>query len=187
MGWAACALLGVAANAQDASVRYDTRDDRVLVADRDSNRNWRAYNANEFNLSVFGTGTVGERTVRRPSLNRIERDGELGAGIGLQYFFCRYVGVAVDAYTESTHHNWVDNVNADLIGRLPIANSGVALYAMAGGGRQLDPLYQWTLNAGGGIEWRFSPHVGVFADARYVFADETKDYGLGRAGLRLGF
>lgn len=185
LGIAVLAIAGTAF-AEDTTVRYDSSGDRTMVVDR-SDRNWCAYGANELNFSFFGTGTVGERTVRRPSLNRIERDGELGAGLGIQYFFHRYIGISADAYTESTHHNWVDNINADLIFRFPIANTGLAPYILGGGGRQLDPIYQWTLNAGGGLEWRFSPHVGVFVDARYVWADETKDYGLGRAGFRVGF
>lgn len=186
-GIAALALLGTVAYAEDDSVRYDTTRDRTRVADHEDHANWRAYNANELNFGLFGTGTVGERTIRRPSLNRIERDGELGLGFGMQYFFTRYVGIEAQAYTESTHHNWIDNVDVDLIARLPIANTGLAPYIMAGGGRQLDPLYQWTLNAGAGLEWRFAQHVGVFLDGRYVWADETKDYGLGRLGLRVGF
>ncbi len=186
LGIATFTLLGAIAYADDTSARYDAGRDRTMVADR-SGRNWIAYNANELNVSFFGTGTVGERTVRRPSVNRIERDGELGAGAGVQYFFTRYVGISADAYTESTHHNWIDNVDVDLIGRLPIANTGLAPYIMGGGGRQLDPLYQWTLNAGAGLEWRFSKHVGVFLDGRYVWADKTKDYGLARLGLRVGF
>jgi hypothetical protein len=172
--------------ADDVSVRYDTDRDRTYVAEHNDG-DWRAYRQNEFTIGVFGTGSVGENTVKHPSLNRVNRDGELGLGIDVQYFFHRYLGVQVDGYTESTHHNWVDNIDADLVARFPLANSGVALYAMGGGGRQLDPVYQWTLNAGGGVEWRFTRNVGVFVDARYVWADETKDYGLGRLGLRFGF
>jgi hypothetical protein len=37
------------------------------------------------------------------------------------------------------------------------------------------------------VEWRFARHVGLFLDARYVWADETKDYGLGRLGIKVGF
>jgi hypothetical protein len=189
-GIAALALLAANAVAQDTTVRYDVernRDrDRTMVAEHNG-RDWCAYNANELNFSFFGTGTVGEKTVRRPSLNRIERNGKLGAGLGVQYFFHRMLGVSVDAYSESTGDHLIDNVNADLIARFPIANTGVAPYILGGGGRQIDPLYQWTVNAGAGIEWRFSPHVGIFIDGRYVWADETKDYGLGRAGLRVGF
>jgi len=183
----ATASMGLAAD--ETTVRYDTtRDyDRTMVVEHDTERNWVAYQANELDFALFGTGTVGERTLRNPSSRRIERNGKLGLGTGISYFFCRYVGIEAYTYTESTHHHLIDNVGGDLIARLPIAETGLAPYVFGGGGRQFDPIYQWTLDAGGGLEWRFSPHVGVFVDARYVWADKTKDYGLGRLGLRFGF
>lgn len=179
----------LAVNAQTTTVRYDrdrdTETERVRWVDREND--WCTYKANELSFDIFGTGTVGKDTLRNPSSKRIERDGQLGAGIGMQYFFTRHFGISADAFTESTSENWVDNVNANFIARLPLGQSGVAPYVLVGGGRQFDPLAQWQGNAGGGIEWRFAPHTGVFADARYVWADETKDYGLGRVGLRFGF
>jgi hypothetical protein len=181
-----CTFATALAFAADTTVRYDTDTDRTLVVDR-TERNWCGYNANEVLFDVFGTGTVGEKTLRSPSVNRIERNGRLGMGAGVSYFFHRNIGISGYAYSESTHNHFVDNVGGDLIGRFPIGNSGVAPYIFGGGGRQFDPVIQWTWDAGGGIEWRFAPHVGVFVDARYVWADDTKDYGLGRLGLRFGF
>jgi hypothetical protein len=173
----------------EPSVRYssDYDPDRTLVAEHETDGNWMSYKANELSFEAFGTGTVGKRTLEHPSTRRIERNGKLGAGFGMSYFFCRYVGVEGYAYTESTHHNWVDDIGGELVLRLPIANSGVALYGFGGGSRQLDPVYQWTLDAGGGVEWRFWHNIGVFVDGRYVFADETRNYGLGRVGLKFGF
>jgi hypothetical protein len=184
-----CVFVAATAWAADPTVRYDTdyTTDRTVVVEHDTGRDWVSYKANEVNFSFFGSGTVGEKTIRHLSTRGIQRNGRLGAGAGLSYFFCRYVGVEAYAYTENTDHNFVDNVGGDLIARLPIGNSGVAPYIFGGGGRQLDPLYQWTWDAGAGIEWRFVPHVGIFLDGRYVWADKTKDYGLGRVGLRVGF
>lgn len=177
----------MSAFAADA-VRYDVdgNRERTLVAYRED-RDWCQYNANEWNFELFGTGTVGEKTLRRPAVNRIERDGKLGAGAGVQYFFHRNIGIAAEAYSESTADNFVDNVDLNLIGRFPIGTSGVAPYLIAGAGRQIDPIYQWTFGGGAGVEWRFARHVGVFLDGRYVIADETKDYGLGRLGVKFGF
>jgi hypothetical protein len=172
-------------------MRYDRNDrDRTMVTHHDNDRDWCTYKGNELNFSIFGGGTVGEDTLREiddVSTERIERDGNLGAGLAVSYFPCRYFGIEAYAYTESTSDHWVDNVGADLIARLPLGESGVAPYVFAGGGRQIDPLYQWYFDAGGGLEWRFLPNVGVFADGRYIWADETDDYGLGRLGLRFGF
>ena len=186
-GFVAVGVSAMSAFAADA-VRYDVdgNRERTLVAYRED-RDWCQYNANEWNFELFGTGTVGEKTLRRPAVNRIERDGKLGAGAGVQYFFHRNIGIAAEAYSESTADNFVDNVDLNLIGRFPIGTSGVAPYLIAGAGRQIDPIYQWTFGGGAGVEWRFARHVGVFLDGRYVIADETKDYGLGRLGVKFGF
>jgi hypothetical protein len=190
---AGVSLIGAAAFAQEPSVRYDANAPRPVVVEEKtttietSEPGWRVYKANELNFSFFGTGTVGKNTFLNPSERKIRRDGRLGAGAGLQYFLHRNIGIEGYAYTENTDNNFIDNVGGNLIGRFPIANSGLAPYIFGGGGRQLDPLYQWVLDAGAGIEFRFSPHVGIFVDGQYVWADKTEDYGLGRAGLRVGF
>jgi hypothetical protein len=187
VGISALTVVAATTFAQDATVRYDTERERTRTEIVNTDESWCQYKANELSFDFFGTGTVGKRTLRRPSLNRIERNGRAGAGIGMEYFFHRYIGIEAEAYTENTDHNFIDNVNGNLIGRFPIGDSGVAPYIFGGGGRQLDPVYQWTLDAGAGLEWRFVSHVGVFLDGRYVWADKTKDYGLGRVGLRFGF
>jgi hypothetical protein len=184
----ACVVATTIGRAAENEVRYDSDRDRTMVVDRSDDRSWIGYHENELNFLVFGTGTVGRDTLANPSRRRIERDGQLGAGLGLNYFFHRYVGIEGYAYSESTGgDHFVDDVGGNLIVRLPIGESGVAPYAFGGGSRQLDPIIQWTLDAGGGIEWRFARHMGVFIDGRYVWADKTKDYGLGRLGLKFGF
>jgi hypothetical protein len=59
--------------------------------------------------------------------------------------------------------------------------------AFGGGGYQFDPISQKLADGGGGIEFRFSPNAGIFIDARYVFADKTDDFGIGRLGFRFSF
>ena len=139
------------------------------------------------NFSFFGTGTVGDDTLEGRNLKSIKRDGRLGLGAGIQYFPHRMIGLEGEAYSENAGHHFIDNASVNLLLRLPIADSGVAPYLIGGAGRQFDPLYQWTFGMGGGLEFRFSPHVGLFLDGRYIVADETDEYGLGRAGLRVGF
>jgi hypothetical protein len=179
---------GTAAWAQ-ADMRYDTRQDRTMVAgDNWSEGRWCTYKANELNFSFFGSGTVGSDTLDNISGDRIERDGELGAGAGISYFFTRYLGIEAYAFSESTgDDHFVDFIGGNLIARWPIANSGVAPYVFGGGGRQIDPEIQWYWDAGGGIEWRFAEHFGIFVDARYVWAEYTDDFGLGRVGFKFGF
>ena len=78
-------------------------------------------------------------------------------------------------------------MRSNLIARLPILDTGVAPYIFGGGGYQFDEVAQKFAQGGAGLEFRFARHVGFFVDARYVFADRTQNYGLGRAGLRLNF
>jgi len=190
LGTGILCMVCVIASAADTEVKYETRrdGDRTVVVDHNTDRNWMAYNCNDVEFSLFGSGTLGDDTLRHPSSKKIERDGKLGAGGALAYFFHRNIGIEGYAYSESTGgDHFVDNVGGNVIGRFPIGHSGVAPYILIGGGRQFDPVIQWTVDVGGGIQWRFIDHVAIFVDARYVWADETKDYGLGRLGIKFGF
>jgi hypothetical protein len=145
------------------------------------------YRANELSLDVFGTGSVGRYTLKHLSGRRVREHGELGAGLGLNYFFCRYVGIGGDVYSENDTGALVDSASGNIIGRFPIGESGLAPYAFAGGGYQFDGLEVGFGQFGGGLEFRFTPHIGVFADARLVYPEETKYYGLARLGVRFAF
>jgi hypothetical protein len=74
-----------------------------------------------------------------------------------------------------------------LIARFPIGESGFAPYVFGGGGRQFDPIELWFGQVGGGLEFRFTPNVGLFTDVRYVLTDGAEDHGLARLGVRLVF
>lgn len=193
LGGITCLLTAATVFAQEStttttrSVQYDTERDRTMVADRNDGRNWCGYHANELNFGFFGTGTVGNDTLENLSRDRVERDGELGLGASISYFFHRNIGIEAYGYSEDTDGHFVDNVGADLVFRFPLGESGVALYGFGGAARQFDPIIQWTYDAGGGVEWRFADHVGIFVDARYVWPDHTQEYGLGRLGLKFGF
>ena len=145
------------------------------------------YRAQEFSADVFGTGSVGQYTLDHISSSRIDHDGRLGLGVGLNYFFTQNLGMGIDAGTESTSHYFVDRVSANFIARFPLGDSGFAPYLLGGGGRQFDPSELWFGDAGAGIEFRFTPHVGIFTDGRYVFTEHSPNYGLFRAGVRFAF
>lgn len=145
------------------------------------------YQANEFNVDLFASGSVGQTTLENISGENIKHDGRLGAGAGLSYFFTRNFGVGVDAYTENAGHSFVDSASANLLLRFPLGKSGFAPYVLGGGGRQFDPIELWYGQAGAGIEYRFTHRAGLFADGRYVFTDGTPNYGLFRLGVRLAF
>jgi len=163
--------------AETVAVRYDTVTTTTTWKE-DWHRPWCSYKGNEFNLSVFGSASF---------IDDKDRDGSLGLGVGLSYFFCRYVGVEAYAYSQDTHNAFVDNVGGDLVLRWPIADTGLAPYIFGGAARGIDPLYQWTYDGGAGLEWRFAPHIGVFVDGRYAFAEKTENFALCRFGMKFGF
>ena len=168
-----CLILCATGAAPAAEERADTKNDR--------------YQAYEFNVDLFGSGSVGQSTLENISGDRIKHDGRLGAGAGLSYFFTRNIGLGVDAYSENAGHSFVDSASLNLIARLPLGESGFSPYILGGGGRQFDPIELWYGQAGAGIEYRFTRHVGLFTDGRYVFTDGTPNYGLFRLGLRVAF
>jgi len=145
------------------------------------------FRADETSLDLFGSVSVGQETIDHISGEKIKEDGEFGAGIGLNYFFTRMLGLGVDAYSENTHGPFVDNTSGNLILRFPIDKIHLAPYIYGGGGYQFDPGEVWFAQAGAGLEVRFNQSVGLFVDARYVMTDETENFGVGRVGLRFSF
>ena len=145
------------------------------------------YRAHELSLDAFGTGSIGQQTIDNLTGARIRHDIRLGAGVGLNYFLTRNIGFGAEAYSENPHHNFVDSTSASMILRLPLGQSGFAPYALAGAGRQFDPTKRWFGHLGTGLEYRFTPKIGIFTDVRYVLVDGGNNYGLGRAGLRFSF
>lgn len=145
------------------------------------------YRATETSVDFFGTGSISQETVNRLSGFGYREDVELGAGVGLNHFFTRNLGVGAEAYSENTKRHFIDNASANLIARFPIGESGLAPYVYLGGGRQFDPIELSFGQVGAGLEYRFTREVGIFADGRFVITDGAKDHGLARVGLRLVF
>ncbi|MGH7950385.1 MAG: outer membrane beta-barrel protein [Limisphaerales bacterium] len=145
------------------------------------------YRAKEFSIDAFASGSLGQETLENASGARVEHNGRLGAGVGLNYYFTRYVGIGGDAYTENTAHNFIDSASGNVLLRLPIGDTGIAPYIFGGAGHQFDQVSQSFGQGGAGIEFRFMKHAGFIVEARYVFADKTDNYGVARAGIRLNF
>ena len=149
---------------------------------------WRDYQANEVNFEFFAMGTLGRSSVSDIAPDDIERDGNFGPGLGIAYFPHRFFGLQGEAYSDSSRGSYfVDAAGAHFIGRFPAGAAGVAPYVLSGVGRQFDPGPQWTWDAGAGVEWRFLRHVGIFSDARYVWAEKSADFGYMRVGINFGF
>lgn len=127
-------------------------------------------------FSLYAAAFVGAKDI----------DDTLGAGFAADYFFTQNLGVEADAtwgFADSTIHTF----NGSLVLRLPITSACLAPYALVGGGLHTDGVTEGTLHAGAGIDVRLKDCFGIFADARYTWADETDDYTVIRAGVRFNF
>ena len=159
----------------------------VAMAQSGDSSSDELFRARETSVDAFGTISVGQRTIDNLSGNRIGDDGELGAGVGLNHFYTRYLGLGADAYSENTDGGFIDNASANVILRLPIDDLHLAPYVFGGGGYQFEPGEVAFGQAGAGLELRFNRDFGIFADTRYVMTDGTENFGVGRAGVRLAF
>jgi hypothetical protein len=159
----------------------------VWGADNTSSDTLDLYPANQVSLDAFGTVSEGKYTIEHISDQRVRNNARGGVGAGLTYFITRYIGIGADAYSENTSGPFIDNASGNLYVRVPLGQSGFAPYAYGGGGYQFDPAKVGFIQAGAGMEFRFTPNIGIFVDARYVVPDRTKYYGVGRAGLRFSF
>lgn len=178
-GLALLMLTAAPAWSQDTSATNDNQAAPAATVDY--------YRPCELSLDGFGTASLGESSIDHLSGGVIRHDTRLGVGFGLNYFFSRYVGFGAEAESENTDGVFLDSASGNLILRLPVGNSGLAPSVFGGGGRQFGQTRQWFGQAGAGLEYRFSPHLGLFVDARGVAPAETKVYGLARLGVRFAF
>jgi hypothetical protein len=183
--WKHYAVLGLVGSLVAVGWSTSTRAD-VIETNALSDYPISLYRAHELSLDAFGMGSIGQRTIRHLTGRSVVDDGRVGAGAGVNYFFTRHLGFGWEAYSQNTRGTFVDNGSMNLIGRLPLGESGFAPYALGGGGYQFD-VKQGIAQAGGGIEFRFNEHVGIFVDARYVWAEKTDNFGVGRFGVRWAF
>ena len=118
-----------------------------------------------------------------------EHNSGFGGGLGANYFFMRYLGVGADANVTSTS-NGLWTFSGSLIARYPIeaGHFCIAPYALAGGGFQTDGVNAGTWHVGGGLEWRATPHLGIFTEGRYTWAgDHIEDTVQVSVGMRFVF
>jgi len=178
--------LGLAASAAKAESWYESRlRYEAEAVDK--------FPPHEFSLDLFGTYAGKDRWGGHNFLDSSGnpgKDDQWGGGLGMNFFFTRFVGIGADTYLEEW--KWPYRVNGSLILRYPLqgaAGGGLAPYVFGGGGREFKYLTQWTFHGGGGLEFRWNRYTGVFSDARRVFSDRSSDfdYTLVRFGMRLSF
>jgi hypothetical protein len=143
----------------------------------------------ELQLDIFGTWT--EVNHNNPNHNGF------GGGLGVNYFFIKYLGIGVDGDARygahgDSHHTSSDAV-ADFTGRLiaryPIEAGSFCLapYAFVGGGLEFDDVTVGTWHAGGGLEWRATHKLGIFTEGRYTWGGNDVNSTQVRAGVRIVF
>lgn len=164
------------------------------------------FRSNEWSLGVFGSYGVGFY-----DNHRAIGEHAWGGGVDGQYFPLQYLGVAIDGdfFNEIPHDIFGQSVTGNLILRYPLDNKfpgfHLAPYVFAGVGGIFDENSAFTHvtpsghrehhhhddvlgDVGGGLEYRFTPHIGLFTDTRYNFVNGPRnDYMLTRFGIRYAF
>jgi hypothetical protein len=169
------------------------------------------FRSNEFSLGVFGSYGVGFY-----DNHRAIGEHAWGGGVDAQYFPLQpYAGFAVegDFFNEIPGDFFGATVTGNVILRYPLdikfPSLHLAPYVFGGVGgifNSSNPLTRTVTiggtihshrrgsdnevlgDVGGGLEYRFTPHIGLFTDARYNFVDGPRnDYMLTRFGIRYAF
>jgi hypothetical protein len=165
------------------------------------------FRSNEFSLGLFGSYGAAFNDNTRAIGNHA-----WGGGVDGQYFPLQYVGVAIEGnfFNEVPGDFFGSTVTANVILRYPLdtvfPSFHLAPYGFGGVGGLFNQSSTFTrvtfgnnLNrsgsnnevlgdAGVGLEYRFTPHIGLFGDTRYNFVDGPKNnYLLTRFGIRYAF
>jgi hypothetical protein len=154
------------------------------------------YRANEWDLGAFGTYDTSFNHNRRAI-----GDHAWGGGLGLSYFPWLYGGFRIQGNVVNTipGDNTGGQLDGDFILRYPLdllyPNIHLAPYAYAGiggffsenggfqgfhrnafGFRRGHHDHDSVLgNFGGGLEYRFTPHIGIFSEVGYEVVDGPKN------------
>ena len=99
------------------------------------------------------------------------------------------VGIGGEGYWQNNNGPFVASASGNLMLRLPLGDSGFVPAILGGGGYQFNESRYWFGQAGGGLEFRFLPQSRDICPTRavLVWPNETKAYGVCRAGLRFSF
>ncbi len=114
-----------------------------------------------------------------------------GAGLQADFFLTRNIGLTLaSSKTSFGEGGAIQNVAVGPVIRLPICQTGWSPYILGGIGFDFDNGNERYYYGGGGLEYRFTRHVGLFGDAQYVWRDYlVLDRGatVARFGLRWTF
>lgn len=170
-------ILGAVAAASSAFAGTESKSfkDKIPVAPVEDCK----FRDMEFQIDAFYTGFYGSKSSAFHTGS--------GGGFGLNFFFAKYFGIGYEAA-------WYSNAGSaehlPLAGnfflRYPICSLNLAPYAMVGGGAAWDGTTLGYGNVGGGLEYRITKNVGLFADGRYFYGGPGNVANF-RSGLRIAF
>jgi hypothetical protein len=146
------------------------------------------FRANEFSVDIFGAAAGNtENHDHDFNFDNRHRDIRAGGGGGMEYFFVRYVGIEAETLALASGHHTESSLGGNLMLRLPIADTGFSPYIFGGGGDEFTYRTEGYGDGGAGLEYRFTHRFGIFGDGRFVAPDSSRNYGLGRFGVRFTF
>jgi hypothetical protein len=134
----------------------------------------------EFQIDAFAVGVAAARS-HGQTLN-----SGFGGGGGLNFFFARYFGIGAEAFWYGNGGTAEHVIVGNAFFRYPICSLNLAPYVMAGGGAGWDRITVGFGHVGGGLEWRFLPNFGLFADGRWFYG-APDNVAVIRSGMRVAF
>lgn len=135
------------------------------------------YHKNELQIDLF----AGSQT---SSTDKLDHDNA-NAGFGVNFFPHLNAGVGLSASSGKIDaENVLEQIDWSLIYRVPIRRT--APYVFAGFGYTADDWNFYT-HAGGGVEFRVSPKLGLFGESRWINDSDRPNFFLTRAGVRFTF
>jgi hypothetical protein len=205
----ALALVALASPAVSTFAGEPVRASKEVVAPAPPPPPASYFRANEWSLGLFGAyGWTYDRNRRGIS------DHYWGGGVDGQYFPLQYLGFAIegDFFNEIPGDTFGSTVSGNVIFRYPLDNKSpnlhLAPYGFAGvgglfnSGTSFSEAFENGVrfrrsrhsensvlgDFGGGLEYRFTPHIGLFSDVRFNLVDGPKNNYLStRFGLRYAF
>ena len=145
-------------------------------------------------VNVEDVALFGDTEIQVEALGYYLTSGDVessGGGVGLGMFFTRNIGIRAQGIWGAADSGSLRAYTGDLVFRYPVEAYGVAPYAFVGGGAGEVVSDNGTVGlgrAGGGVEWRITPGLGLFGEAAYTWTEsDGDDFPLALFGIRLNF
>lgn len=143
------------------------------------------YRAGETQVDLFGDySNIPDKNSRY-----LHKGHAYGASVAVSHFFTRNLGASIDgAYIGSD--NKAGQVTGNFVARYPIGQSAFAPYGFTGAGVMFgkNNETEGVLRAGAGLEYRFTPQVGIKADYSWnVVNGRDNNFGMTRIGVGYNF